>query len=69
MLPVNSKETIETAVVVVESTYPVTFSSNSMLKVQKDIPLNGDAGTYRVYVFSRITPTLVAVNCAVYKAS
>lgn len=66
---VNSKETIETAVVVVESTYPVTFSSNSMLKVQKDIPLNGDAGTYRVYVFSRITPTLVAVNCAVYKAS
>lgn len=69
VLPVNSKETIETAVVVVESTYPVTFSSNSMLKVQKDIPLNGDAGTYRVYVFSRITPTLVAVNCAVYKAS
>lgn len=66
---VNSTETIETAVVVVESTYPVTFSSNSMLKVQKDIPLNGDAGTYRVYVFSRITPTLVAVNCAVYKAS
>ena len=66
---VNSKETIETAVVVVESAYPVTFSSNSMLKVQKDIPLNGDAGTYRVYVFSRITPTLVAVNCAVYKAS
>lgn len=51
VLPVNSKETIETAVVVVESTYPVTFSSNSMLKVQKDIPLNGDAGTYRVYVF------------------
>lgn len=37
--------------VVVESAYPVTFSSNSMLKVQKDIPLNGDAGTYRVYVF------------------
>ena len=69
VLSVNSKETIETAVVVVESTYPVTFSSNSMLKVQKDIPLNGDAGTYRVYVFSRITPTLVAVNCAVYKAS
>lgn len=69
VLSVNSKETIETAVVVVESTYPVTFSSNSMLKVQKDIPLNGDAGTYRVYVFSSITPTLVAVNCAVYKAS
>lgn len=69
VLSVNSKETIETAVVVVESAYPVTFSSNSMLKVQKDIPLNGDAGTYRVYVFSKITPTLVAVNCAVYKAS
>lgn len=69
VLSINSKETIETAVVVVESTYPVTFRSNSMLKVQKDIPLNGDAGTYRVYVFSRITPTLVAVNCAVYKAS
>lgn len=69
VLSVNNKETIETAVVVVESTCPVTFSSNSMLKVQKDIPLNGDAETYRVYVFSRIAPTLVAVNCAVYKAS
>lgn len=47
----NDTETIETSMVVVESTYPVTFSSNSMLKVQKDIPLTGDAGTYRVYVF------------------
>lgn len=65
----NDTEIIETSMVVVESAYPVTFSSNSMLKVQKDIPLTGDAGTYRVYVFSRITPTLVAVNCAVYKAS
>lgn len=65
----NDTETIETSMVVVESASPVTFSSNSMLKVQKDIPLKGDAGTYRVYVFSRITPTLVAVNCAVYKAS
>lgn len=66
---INDTEIIETSMVVVESAYPVTFSSNSMLKVQKDIPLTGDAGTYRVYVFSRITPTLVAVNCAVYKAS
>lgn len=66
---INDTEIIETSMVVVESAYPVTFSSNSMLKVQKDIPLNGDAGTYRVYVFSKITPTLVAVNCAVYKAS
>lgn len=65
----NDTEVIETSMVVVESASPVTFSSNSMLKVQKDIPLTGDAGTYRVYVFSRITPTLVAVNCAVYKAS
>lgn len=65
----NDTEIIETSMVVVESAYPVTFSSNSMLKVQKDIPLTGDTGTYRVYVFSRITPTLVAVNCAVYKAS
>lgn len=65
----NDTEIIETSMVVVESAYPVTFSSNSMLKVQKDIPLTGDTGTYRVYVFSRITPTRVAVNCAVYKAS
>lgn len=66
---INDTEIIETSMVVVESTSPVTFSSNSILKVQKDIPLTGDAGTYRVYVFSKITPTLVAVNCAVYKAS
>ena len=66
---INDTEIIETSMVVVESAYRVTFSSNTMLKVQKDIPLTGDAGTYRVYVFSRITPTLVAVNCAVYKAS
>ena len=66
---INDTEILETSMVVVESTSPVTFSSNSMLKVQKDIPLTGEEGTYRVYVFSRITPTLVAVNCAVYNAS
>lgn len=66
---VIQNETPDSAIVVIEGTTTVKFTSNTKLKLQNNIPLTGTSGTYRVYAFQKINSNLIMVNCAVYKNS